>query len=96
MLVPSPVVGSVSVSAGGAGDSVKGFADAGDGGADFALSGSFTPSASGILDGSLAGLDPAARNTVGSVALYQIDLTSAVMIETDAHQLALGYLENLP
>lgn len=94
---PAPVIGSITVTASGSGgDSVSGFADKGNGGADFAVTGSFNAVANGIFDGTLAGLNLASATTAGSFSLYLIDSTQAVMIETDSRQLSLGHLENAP
>jgi hypothetical protein len=72
---------------------LAGFADSGDGAADFALNGGFTPEASGVFTGTLSGLDVASRATVGSMTFYLVDSTRAVAIETDSSELTLGYLQ---
>jgi hypothetical protein len=95
-LGPSPVIGSMTAAASGGTDSVSGYADGGNGGADFAVTGSFNARANGIFSGTLAGFNPAARTTAGSFTLYLVDDTQAVMIETDAGQLSLGWLQSVP
>ena len=93
---PSPVIGSVTTAVSGSGsDSVSGFADRGNGGSDFAVTGSFNAAANGVFGGTLAGLSPGSPTTAGSFTLYLVDSTQAVMIETDPSQLSLGYLENV-
>jgi hypothetical protein len=94
---PSPVIGSITAAVSGSGsggNSVSGFADRGNGGSDFAVTGSFNAAANGVFAGMLAGLNPGSPTTAGSVTLYLIDSTQAVMIETDSSQLTLGHLEN--
>jgi hypothetical protein len=93
---PSPVIGSITTAVSGSGsDSVSGFADRGNGGPDFAVTGSFNAAANGILEGTLAGLNPASPTTAGNFTMYLVDSTQAVMIETDPSQLSLGHLENV-
>ena len=89
----SPVVGTVSATAENETGTLSGFADSGNGAADFALSGSFTPNVDGIFTGTLSGLDAASRTTVNSMTFYLVDNTRAVAIETDNSQLTLGYLQ---
>ena len=89
-----PAIGTITAIAGSGSDSVSGFADAGDGGADFAISGSVNIQQSGIFRGSLTGLDPGAPATPGSFTLYVVDGTRAVLIETDGIALTLGNLQN--
>jgi hypothetical protein len=89
-----PAIGTVTALAGSAGDTLSGYADAGDGNADFLISGSVSAAASGIFSAALTGLDPGARTTPGSFTLYVVDGTRAVIIETDATALTLGNLEN--
>ena len=94
---PSPVIGSITTAvSGSASDSVSGFADRGNAGPDFAVTGNFNAAANGILNGTLAGLNPASPTTAGSFTLLSfVDGTQAVMIETDPSQLSLGHLENV-
>lgn len=87
------VVGTVTSVPGDGKDALTGYADSGNGAADFALSGSFTPAANGVFAGTVTGLDPASRNAQDSVTLYLVDGTRAIAIETDNSQLTLGYLE---
>lgn len=91
-----PAIGSITSVAGSGSDSVSGFADRGNGGSDFAMTGSFNAAANGVFTGTLAGLNPALPTTAGSFTLYLVDGTQAVMIETDPGQLALAHLENVP
>jgi hypothetical protein len=86
-------VGTVTSVPGDGKDALTGYADSGNGAADFALSGSFTPAANGVFAGTVTGLDPASRNAQDSVTLYLVDGTRAIAIETDNSQLTLGYLE---
>jgi hypothetical protein len=92
-LGPSPVIGSMTAVASGGSDSVSGYAARGNGGTDFAVTGSFNPGANGIFAGTLAGFNPASRATAGSFTLYLADGTQGVMIETDSSQLSLGRLQ---
>jgi len=87
------VVGTVTAALDNGVGTLAGFADSGDGAADFALNGGFTPEASGVFTGTLSGLDVASRATVGSMTFYLVDSTRAVAIETDSSELALGYLQ---
>ena len=75
---------------------MSGFADKGNGGVDFAVTGSFNSAADGVFDGTLTGLNPGSPTTAGSFTLYLIDSTQAVMIEADSRQLSLAHLENVP
>jgi hypothetical protein len=84
--------GSITADAGSGTDSVAGFADNGDGIYDFAITGSFAPSSSGILEGTLTGLDSTSRSTPGNFTLYLVDQTQGILIETDPNQLTLGRL----
>jgi hypothetical protein len=90
----SPVIGSVTVAASGANATVSGFADLDTGGPDFAVSGSFTTSTTGILAGTLTGLNQSSRSNADSFSLYLIDSTRAIVIETDPGQLMVGYLQS--
>jgi hypothetical protein len=85
--------GSVTSVAGNGTDSVTGFADSGNGAADFAISGSLTAASNGVFTGTLTGLDSQSRTTANNFTLYLVDNTRAVMIETDNTQLSMGYLE---
>jgi hypothetical protein len=87
------VTGTVTAVPGDNTVALSGFADSGDGAADFALSGSFTPAANGVFPGAITGLDPTSRTTEGSATLYLVDTTRAIAIETDNTQLTLGFLE---
>jgi hypothetical protein len=87
------LAGTVTSVPGSSTDTLAGFADSGDGAADFALSGSFTPAANGVFPGAITGLDPTSRTTEGSATLYLVDTTRAIAIETDNTQLTLGFLE---
>ncbi len=89
----SAAIGMLTAVAGTTGATLRGFADAGDGGADVAISGSLSAQASGIFGAGLTGLDPAAPGTVGKFTLYVVDSTRAVLIETDADALTLGTLQ---
>ncbi|HMD72963.1 MAG TPA: hypothetical protein VKG05_03805, partial [Steroidobacteraceae bacterium] len=85
-------IGTIAAAADASGDSLSGFADAGDGGADFAISGSVNPQPTGVFGATLAGLDCSSPATPGSFTLYVVDGTRAVLIETDASALTLGNL----
>ena len=85
-------LGSVTAVAGNGTDTVSGFADAGSGGADFAISGNLTAAANGVFTGNLTGMDPASRTAPGSFTLYLVDSTQGIAIETDNTQLTLGHL----
>ncbi|MGA3047201.1 MAG: hypothetical protein ABSD67_11295 [Terracidiphilus sp.] len=89
----SVAVGSITSVADNGADLLAGFADGGSGGADFAISGSFTPGSNGVFTGTLTGLDAASRTTTDNFTLYLVDNTRAVAIETDGSQLILGYLQ---
>jgi hypothetical protein len=93
---PSPVIGSITTAVSGSGsDSVSGFVDRGNGGSDFAVTGSFNAAANGVFGGTLAGLSAGSPTTAGSFTLYVVNSTQAVMIETDPSQLSLAHLENV-
>jgi hypothetical protein len=87
------VVGSITSVAEDGTDALGGFADGGNAAEDFAISGSFTPGASGVFTGTFTGLDAASRTTANNFTLYLVDDTRAVAIETDDSQLMLGYLQ---
>jgi hypothetical protein len=89
----APVVGAVTAVPGNSADTLTGFADSGNGAADFALSGNFTPAANGVFSGTVTGLDSASRGAEDNVTLYLVDNTRAIAIETDNSQLTLGYLQ---
>lgn len=86
-------VGAITSVAGDGTDTLSGFADGGNGTADFAISGSFTPGANGVFTGTLSGLDTASRATANDFTFYLVDNTRAIAIETDNSQLTLGYLQ---
>jgi hypothetical protein len=92
-LQPAVANGSILATAGNSTNAIAGFADLGDGSANFALSGSATPSATGILEGTIAGFNPASRTTAGSFTLYLADGTQGVLIQTDSGQLNLGHFQ---
>jgi hypothetical protein len=87
------VVGPVASVADNGADTLTGFADSGNGAADFAISGSLTAGSNGVFTGTLTGLDPASRTTANDFTFYLVDTTRAVAIETDNSQLTLGFLE---
>jgi hypothetical protein len=89
-----PAIGTIAAVAGSGSDSASGFADAGNGGADFAISGSVNAQQSGIFHAALTGLDPGSPATPASFTLYVVDGTRAVLIETDMAALTLGNLQN--
>lgn len=90
------VAGSISSVAGSSGtDMVTGFADSGDGAADFAISGSLTTAANGILTGTLAGLEVASPAPANKFTFYLVDQNRAVVIETDNVQATLGFIAAL-
>lgn len=93
-LQATPVNGQIAANAGSDTCTVTGFADTGNEAADFLISGSFTPNANGIFEGILAGFNPASRATSGNFALYLIDSTQGMLIETDNAQLVLGHMEH--
>ncbi len=85
-------VGPVTVTAGTNTNSLSGIADNGNGGANYALTGSFTPGATGVFEGTIAGFDSANRNAGSTFTLYLVDGTQGVAIETDNSLLTLGRL----
>ena len=85
--------GSIVATPGSSATTIAGYADLGNGSNNFALSGSLTPSSTGIFEGTVAGFNPAARTTAANFTLYLVDLTQGVLIETDAAQLNLGHLQ---
>jgi hypothetical protein len=89
-----PAIGTITAVAGSGSDSASGFADPGNGGADFAISGSVDTQQSGIFHAALTGLDPGSPANPASFTLYVVDGTRAVLIETDGIALTLGNLQN--
>jgi hypothetical protein len=92
---PASTIGSFTAEAGNGTSTVAGFADTTGQAANFAISGSFTPSANGIFSGTLVGFNPASRTTAGNFTLYLVDGSQGVLIETDNMQLVLGRLARL-
>jgi hypothetical protein len=90
---PESAVGPVTSAPGTSTDSITGFLDFGSGATDFAVSGSLTAASNGIFTGTLSGLDPASYTSANNYALYLVDSSEAMLIETDNTQLTLGYLE---
>jgi hypothetical protein len=84
---PLALVGTMNASAGGA---VGGYVDAGPGLADFAVKGTLTPGANGVLTGMMTGFTPGAPSTGNNFSLYLADGTRGVLMETDGAQLVLG------
>jgi hypothetical protein len=91
----APATGTVTVTPATDTDTFTGYADTGNGAQDFALSGSFTPVANGVFQGTIAGLNPSARSTASSFTLYMVDGTQGVSIETDSTQLTLAHLQQV-
>jgi len=60
-----------------------------------AVTGSFTAGANGVFTGTLAGLDTSQNPPAHNFALYLVDVSQAVLIETDNAQLTLGFLDGL-
>jgi hypothetical protein len=98
-LVPATgtAIGRFTSSANGSADAVAGYADVGSGGQDFSFGGSLGSSASGIYQGTLTGFDgvitgfeSASPTTGNGFALYMVDDTQGILIETDHAQLLLG------
>jgi hypothetical protein len=90
----SPVIGSVTVAASGANATVSGFADLDTGGPDFAVSGSFTTSTTGIFAGTLTGSESVFALECGQFLAVSDRCTRAIAIETDPGQLMVGYLQS--
>jgi hypothetical protein len=88
-------LGSVAATPGSDATSVSGFADNANGVPDFAITGSFTPNATGVFAGTLAGFDPASRTTPSNFTLYLVDGTQGILIETDKTLLTLGRLQSV-
>jgi hypothetical protein len=85
--------GSIVATPGGSTNTLAGLADLDNSNANFALSGSVTPNSTGILQGTIAGFNSALPSTAGSFALYLVDETQSVLIETDNAQLNLGHFQ---
>jgi len=83
-------VGSITVAPGSTGDTVAGYADLGAGMPDFAISGTFTPVANGVLTGTLSGLGVTAASASNPFTLYLVDSTQGVAIETGNAGLTLA------
>jgi hypothetical protein len=92
-LQPAVANGSILATAGNSANAIAGFADLGDGSANFALSGSATPTPTGVLEGTIAGFNPSSRTTAGSFTLYLVDGSQGVFIQTDSGQLNLGHFQ---
>ncbi len=89
----SNAVGPLTATSNSGADNVSGFADLGGyAGDDFAVAGSFTPAANGVISGSVTGFDNASRASANNFTLYLVDGTQAVAIETDNLQLTLARL----
>ena len=96
-MAPSPIViGSVTATPASNTDAISGYADSANGGPDYAIRGSFTPVANGVLPGSLTGIDAASRTTADTFTVYLVDSTRAVAIETDNTALTMGFLQLQP
>jgi hypothetical protein len=87
-------IGAIVSNADSGADTVSGFADTGNGIADFSIAGAFNPSANGVFEGSLRGFNSASRTTPGNFTLYLVDGAQAILIETDNTQLTLGHLQS--
>jgi hypothetical protein len=92
-LQESTAIGTLTAVAGSTGATASGFADAGDGGPDVAISGSISSEETGIFGAGFTGLDPDSPDTPGKFTLYVVDGTRSVLIETDGSALTLGTLE---
>jgi hypothetical protein len=90
------VNGSLTATPGRVSTALSGFADYGNNAADFAIGGTLTPATDGILEGTLTGFNPDARNTPASFTLYLVDGSRGILIETDNAALTLGQLQNVP
>ena len=88
-------VGPITATAGTGTDTLTGFVDFGNAAPDVPVTGSVTTSSTGILTGTLAGLNSAAYTMPDNFAFYLVDSTQGLMIETDNTQLTLGYLLQL-
>ncbi len=92
-LGPESALGAITSTADSSTDAFAGFTDFGSGATDFAVSGSITAASNGIFTGTLSGLNPASYATANDYALYLVNSSEAILIETDNTQLTLGYLE---
>jgi hypothetical protein len=90
---PLDLSGPLMVTASGGSAQLSGYADFGAGHADYALSGSVSSFANGILSGSLTGLDLSSPSAAGSVVIYQVSPSQGLLIETDGAHQTLGLLQ---
>ena len=90
---PSGALGPISSVAGTTSDTLSGFVDFGSGPANSAISGTVSQISTGILTGTITGLDSSSFTTANSFEVYLVDPTRGFLIETDNSQLTLGYLE---
>jgi hypothetical protein len=88
-------VGPVTVVAGSGANTLAGFVDFGNAASDSPIIGSVTAASSGILTGTLTGLNPTSSATPNNFSFYLVDDTQALMIETDNTQLTLGYFAQI-
>ena len=72
---------------------LSGYADDGAGLADYALSGSLSTFARGILRGSLTGFDLSSPAAAGSFVFYQASPSQGLLLETDSAHMTLGLLQ---
>jgi len=86
----SNAVGSVTVATSGSADTMTGFADSNANPADVAVSGSLTAAADGIFTGTLSGPSVASNPVSGNFALYLVNGTQGIAMETDMSQLNLS------
>jgi hypothetical protein len=87
------VVGSIAASTSNGTDSLTGFGDGENGTTNFAISGSFTPTSNGILQGTITGLNAASPSTTGNFTLYLVDDTQGFAIETDSGKPDIVHLQ---
>jgi hypothetical protein len=80
----------------GGGLALSGYADAGIGLADFAVTGNLAAGVNAVWTGTLTGFTPGAPANANAFALYGVDGTQAVLIETDNAQLVVGRVGMLP
>jgi hypothetical protein len=90
---PLDFTGPLTVMVSGGEDQLSGFADYGSGDADYALSGSLSSFANGILAGSLTGFDPQSPSAAGSFTFYQVSPSQGVLLETDSAHMTLGLVQ---
>ena len=90
---PSGALGPITSVAGATSYSLSGFVDFGNGPANSAILGTVNQVATGILTGTITGLDSSSYTSANSFAVYLVDPTQGFLIETDNTQLTLGYLE---